>query len=34
MAATNCPATLNCPALPRVSLDQAVIDLLESIALQ
>ncbi len=34
MATTNCPETLNCPALPRVSLDQAVIDLLESIALQ
>ncbi len=34
MAITNCPETLNCPALPRVSLDQAVIDLLESIALQ
>ena len=31
---TDCPGTLNCPALPRVSLDQAVIDLLESIALQ
>ena len=31
---TDCPSTLNCPALPRVSLDQAVIDLLESIALQ
>ena len=31
---TNCPTTLNCPALPRVTLDQAVIDLLESIALQ
>ena len=30
---TDCPGTLNCPALPRVSLDQAVIDLLESIAL-
>ena len=27
---TDCPGTLNCPALPRVSLDQAVIDLLES----
>ncbi len=34
MAMTNCPATLECPALPRVSLDQAVVDLLESIALQ
>ena len=34
MAVTNCPTTLECPALPRVSLDQAVIDLLESIALQ
>ena len=32
--ATDCPKTLECPALPRVSLDQAVIDLLESIALQ
>ena len=31
---TDCPGTLSCPALPRVSLDQAVIDLLESIALQ
>ena len=27
---TDCPGTLNCPALPRVSLDQAVIDLQES----
>ena len=34
MATTNCPTTLNCPALPNVTLDQAVIDLLESIALQ
>lgn len=34
MATTNCPTTLECPALPRVGLDQAVIDLLESIALQ
>ncbi len=34
MAMTNCPTTLECPALPRVSLDQAVVDLLESIALQ
>lgn len=34
MATTNCPITLECPALPRVRLDQAVIDLLESIALQ
>ena len=34
MAATNCPTTLECPALPKVTLDQAVIDLLESIALQ
>ena len=34
MITPNCPETLNCPALPRVSLDQAVIDLLESIALQ
>ena len=33
MADTNC-TTLECPALPRVTLDQAVIDLLESIALQ
>ena len=31
---TNCTPTLECPALPRVTLDQAVIDLLESIALQ
>ena len=31
---TNCMPTLECPALPRVTLDQAVIDLLESIALQ
>ena len=30
---TDCPGTLNCPALPRVSLDQAVIDLLESTAM-
>ena len=29
---TNC--TLCCPAIPKVSLDQAVVDLLESIALQ
>ena len=34
MAMTNCPTMLECPALPRVSLDQAVVDLLESIALQ
>lgn len=34
MVETNCPAALECPALPRVTLDQAVIDLLESIALQ
>ena len=33
MADTNC-TSLECPALPRVTLDQAVIDLLESIALQ
>ena len=26
---TNCTPTLECPALPRVTLDQAVIDLLE-----
>ena len=32
--AMNCPTTLECPALPNVTLDQAVIDLLESIALQ
>ena len=32
--ATNCSTSLECPALPRISLDQAVIDLLESIALQ
>ena len=31
MAMTNCPTTLECPALPRVTLSQAVI---ESIALQ
>ena len=31
---TNCPAALDCPALPSVTFDQAVIDLLESIALQ
>ena len=31
---TNCTPTLECPALPRVTLDQAVIDLLESIALE
>lgn len=31
---TNCTPTLECPALPRVTLDQAVVDLLESIALQ
>ena len=34
MAMTNCPTTLECPALPRVTLSQAVIDLMESIALQ
>ena len=34
MVTPTCPEPLNCPALPRVSLDQAVIDLLESIALQ
>ncbi len=34
MATINCPATLECPALPRVTLSQAVIDLMESIALQ
>ena len=27
---TNCTPTLECPALPRVTLNQAVIDLLES----
>ena len=31
---TNCTPTLECPALPRVTLDQAAVDLLESIALQ
>lgn len=33
---TNCTLCVSCgcPALPRVSLDQAVIDLMESIALQ
>ena len=33
---TNCTPCVSCgcPALPRVSFDQAVIDLLESIALQ
>lgn len=31
---TNCTPTLECPALPRVTFDQVVIDLLESIALQ
>ena len=33
---TNCTPCVSCgcPALPRVSLDQAVIDLMESIALQ
>ena len=33
---TNCTPCVSCgcPALPRVSLDQAVIDLLESIAFQ
>ena len=34
MATINCPTTLECPALPRVTLSQAVIDLMESIALQ
>ena len=33
MATINCPTTLECPALPRVTLSQAVIDLMESIAL-
>ena len=28
MATINCPTTLECPALPRVTLSQAVIDLL------
>lgn len=33
---TNCTpcVSCDCPALPRVSLDQAVVDLMESIALQ
>ena len=31
MATINCPTTLECPALPRVTLSQAVIDLMESI---
>ena len=33
---TNCTLCVSCgcPALPRVSLDQAVVDLMESIALQ
>ena len=31
---TNCSTELECPALPSVTLDQAVVDLLESIALQ
>ena len=32
---TNCPRTeCSCPCLPKVTLDQAVIDLMESIALQ
>ena len=33
---TNCTPCVSCgcPALPRVSLDQAVVDLMESIALQ
>ena len=31
----NCPRTeCSCPCLPKVTLDQAVIDLMESIALQ
>ena len=30
MATINCPTTLECPALPRVTLSQAVIDLQES----
>ena len=34
MATINCPNTLECPALTRVTLSQAVIDLMESIALQ
>ncbi len=29
MATINCPTTLECPALPRVTLSQAVIDLME-----
>ena len=28
MATINCPTTLECPALPRVTLSQAVIDLM------
>ena len=28
MATINCPTTLECPALPRVTLCQAVIDLM------
>ena len=31
---TNCTHTCPCPCLPSVTLDQAVIDLIESIALQ
>ena len=33
---TNCTPCVSCgcPALPRVSFDQAVVDLMESIALQ
>ena len=34
MVTPTCPEPLNCPAQSRVSLDQVVIDLLESIALQ
>ena len=31
---TNCSARSQCPEMPSVTLDQAVIDLMESIALQ
>ena len=33
-AETTCPTRATCPEMPKVTLDQAVIDLLESIALQ
>lgn len=32
--ASTCTNKMSCPSIPKVSLDQAVVDLLESIALQ